>query len=429
MNKTWIFATMALTLAASCSRDKDVDNLDNNNKIDDTTIEEIVLGAGQSVSVTPASRGIGAVGDLAATNSWNGETVYVYGINTKATGDAQFAINGQAATAPVPVTDPDPVAVASGALTWTGADVHYYYNGNDVYDFYGAHVDKDAIATPETAMKIIAGTDLTTDGWAVNVTINGSQDLMVAKTDKANDITNAEAGKDPDEDLKGAKAQDYLYSAWSARRGVTPNLVFTHLLSRLNFQAKCGSNPIPGTDEGAKDMIKITKIEVLDVYSTGKLQIIPTVSTPQGFTPDAKPTEEPKVNFVVFAESTGALAPLEALQPVDIVSADYVPVGADLLVYPEQQYNVVIYTQQDMNEDDTIQDNEQGEISTTIKLAGDAPFVAGAMYDISITVYGLEEITVNATLTAWTPGGEVTIDPDQMEEDNTEGETEPEPLP
>ena len=97
MNKTWIFATMALTLAASCSRDKDVDNLDNNNKIDDTTIEEIVLGAGQSVSVTPASRGIGAVGDLAATNSWNGETVYVYGINKNATGDAQFAINGQAA--------------------------------------------------------------------------------------------------------------------------------------------------------------------------------------------------------------------------------------------------------------------------------------------------------------------------------------------
>lgn len=416
MNKTWIFATMVLTLAASCSRDKDVDNLDNNNKIDDTTIEEIVLGAGQSVSVTPASRGIGAVGDLAATNSWNGETVYVYGINKNATGDAQFAINGQAATAPVPVTDPDPVAVASGALTWTGADVHYYYNGNDVYDFYGAHVDKDAIATPETAMKITAGTNLTTDGWAVNVTINGSQDLMVAKTDKANDITNAEAGKDPDEDLKGAKAQDYLYSAWSARRGVTPNLVFTHLLSRLNFQAKCGSNPIPGTDEGAKDMIKITKIEVLDVYSTGKLQIIPTVSTPQGFTPDAKPTEEPKVNFVVFAESTGALAPLEALQPVDIVSADYVPVGADLLVYPEQQYNVVIYTQQDMNEDDTIQDNEQGEISTTIKLAGDAPFVAGAMYDISITVYGLEEITVNATLTAWTDGGEIEIDPDDMPE-------------
>lgn len=408
MNKTWILATMALTFAASCSRDKGIDNQSDNNKIDDTTIEEIVLGAGQSVSVSPKSRGIGAVGDLEATNSWNGETVYVYGINKNATGDAQFAINGQAATAPVPVTDPAPAAVASGALTWAGADVHYYYNGNDIYDFYGVHVD-DAVSTPETAMKITAGKDLTTDGWAVNVTINGSQDLMVAKTNKANDITAASNPEvsSPTDDAK-------LYSAWSARRNVTPNLVFTHLLSRLNFQAKCGSDPIPGIGQDAKDMIKITKIEVLDVYKTGKLQIIPTESTQQGFTPDAKPTEDPKNNFTVFAESTDALAPLTALQPVDIVTNQYVAVGADLLLYPEQQYNIVIYTEQDKNQDDTIQENEKGQISWTIKLDDDAPFVAGAMYDINITVYGLEEIFVNATLTAWTDGGEVTIDPDQM---------------
>lgn len=407
MNKTWILATMALTFAASCSRDKGIDNQSDNNKIDDTTIEEIVLGAGQSVSVTPKSRGIGAVGDLEATNSWNGETVYVYGINKNATGDAQFAINGQAATAPKPGT-PDPATVASGALIWGEDDVHYYYNGNDVYDFYGAHVD-DAVTEPETNMLIGTGTVLATTGFAVDVTLDGSQDLMVAATNKANDITAANNPEvtSPTDDAK-------LYSAWSARRDVTPNLVFTHLLSRLNFQAKCGSDPIPGTGQDAKDMIKITKIEVLDVYKTGKLQIIPTESTQQGFTPDAKPTEDPKNNFTVFAESTDALVPLTALQPVDIVTNQDVAVGADLLLYPEQQYNIVIYTEQDKNQDDEIADNEMGQISWTIKLADNAPFVAGAMYDINITVYGLEEIFVNATLTAWTDGGEVTIDPDQM---------------
>lgn len=420
MNKTWILATMALTFAASCSRDKGIDNQSDNNKIDDTTIEEIVLGAGQSVSVTPKSRGIGAVGDTATANSWNGETVYVYGINTKATGDAQFAINGQTATAPVRTGDPDPTPVASGALTWTEADVHYYYNGNDVYDFYGAHVD-DAVTEPETNMLIGTGTVLATTGFAVDVTLDGSQDLMVAATNKANDIT---AASNPE--VSSPKDDAKLYSAWSARRDVTPNLVFTHLLSRLNFQAKCGSNPIPGTAPDAKDMIKITKIEVLDVSNAGKLQIIPAKSTPQGFTPDI---EAPKDTFVVFKESTGPLVKLEEMDPVQIITDKYVAVGADLLVYPEEKYNIVIYTEQDMNKNDKIEENERGKISWELKLKENpegtpVPFKAGDMYDINITVYGLKNIQVNATLTAWGDGEDIEIDPDDMPEIPT---TEPEP--
>lgn len=415
MNKTWILATMALTLAASCSRDRDVDNQDNN-KIDDTTIEEIVLGTGQNVSVTPNSRGIGAVGDTATANSWKGETVYVYGINNNATGDAQFAINGQAATAPTP-GEPTPATVASGALTWVGTDVHYYYNGNDVYDFYGAHVDdavviptEPANATIDTVMHIKPAEY--TDGFAIDVKIDGSQDLMVAKTNKAQDITDAENSTEVQSPRDDAK----LYSAWSARRKVVPNLVFTHLLSRLNFQAKCGSNPIPGTAPDAKDMIKITKIEVLDVSNAGKLQIIPAKSTPQGFTPGI---EAPKDTFVVFKESTGALVKLEEMDPVQIITNKYVAVGADLLVYPEEKYNIVIYTEQDMNKNDKIEENEKGKISWELKLKENpegtpVPFKAGDMYDINITVYGLENIKVNATLTAWGDGEDIEIDPDDM---------------
>ena len=102
MKKEWLLAMCATAMMASCAKDKTI-ALDNGA---DGTPEEIILGAGQYLSaeveqgqpMKAASRGIGSVGDLAAANNWDGETVYVYGIVSTLTGDAQFAINGEAAT-------------------------------------------------------------------------------------------------------------------------------------------------------------------------------------------------------------------------------------------------------------------------------------------------------------------------------------------
>ncbi len=384
---------MSLLLMASCSSENVLDN-QGGDPLDETTVQEIVLGSGMSVSVNPRSRGIGAVGDTEGTNAWNGELVYIYGINTSATGDAQFYINAQTANTPA--------AVATGQLTWATPGVAYYYSGNDIMDFYGAHVD-DAVTANE--MPVAAGTNLSTTGYAVNVTFNGIQDLMVAGTDKAADITAANNA----EQVTVADVAK-LYSSWSARRKVVPNLIFNHLLTRLNFQAKCGTSPIPGVGANAIDMIKITKLEVVDVYNSGSLQIIPTATTAQGLTPTAKDAQNP-VNFEVFNEGTGLLT---ALQPVNIVSSELVPVGADLLVYPEQSYKIVIHTEQDKNSDGTIQESEKTKTNWTIQLADGAPFVAGNMYDINIIIYGLEDIKVNASLTVWGDGGDITIDPDDI---------------
>lgn len=414
MNKTWILATMALTLAASCSRDKGIDNQSDNNKIDDTTIEEIVLGAGQSVSVTPKSRGIGAVGDLEATNSWNGETVYVYGINTKATGDAQFAINGQAATAPVPTGDPDPMAVASGALTWTGADVHYYYNGNDVYDFYGAHVD-DAVSTPETNMLIGTGTALSTTGFAVNVTLDGSQDLMVAKPTRKDDIDKANATLEPDIVYTDSTK---LYSAWSARRHVIPNLQFKHLLTRLKFQAVCGNTKAPS----AGSEIYIDSIKIAGAVNKGSLQIIPsTTVTEQKFT--AADTDNTGDFYVKKAASDPDTSKdLEDLIPVAVTSIDdEAPneIGEDLLLVPAESYDVYIYVSQTLNgkkQKNIV--NKVIEASTVTNsegtTAGKTEFMQNEIYNINIKVYSIEEIVVNATLKPWEEGGNVSIDEEEI---------------
>lgn len=414
MNKTWILATMALTLAASCSRDRDVDN-QVNNKIDDTTIEEIVLGAGQSVSVTPASRGIGAVGDLEATNSWSGETVYVYGINTKATGDAQFAINGQAATAPADN--------AKGVLTWNQVmvddvptDPHYYYNSNDIYDFYGVHVD-DAVPVPtqvpqptlDDMMKIEAETDLT-NGFAVDVVLDGSQDLMVAKADKAQDIKDASNPDVTEDDV------NKLYSAWSARRKVTPNLKFDHLLTRLRFQVICGNETAP---TGGKD-IYIDSIKIDKAVYKGSLQIIPSTKDPlveQGLTP----VTADSIEFCVKQNPTdGDDKNLVKLKPVAVKSVDNENpdvIGEDLLMIPAVYYDVTIYASQTLNgkkEFNVVKKRIQaGQVMPSAGGEAKTKFAKNEIYYINIVVRSIEEIKVNASLNPWVEGGNITIDDEE----------------
>lgn len=395
MKKEWLLAMCATAMMASCAKDKTV-ALDNGGS---EAPEEIILGAGQYLSaevegqpMKAASRGIGSVGDLEATNDWNGETVYVYGIVSTLTGDAQFAINGEAATAPKNGTSG---ATVTSALTWSNTDTHYYYDGNNLYDFYGCHVDDAA-----TDMVIPTGTDLVNNGFSVPVTINGTQDLMVAMPDKNSDIT--ADGVDQVE----VTTTDNLYSAWSSRRGVKPNLVFKHVLTRLTFKAKCGNATVPTPP------VKITSIQVTGAISEGTLTIIPANSGTQGFVAGATTAD--------FALMAPASAPetskdLETFTEKEIANVDPDPfeeIGAPMMLVPGEKYTIVITTEQDMNGNTTIEDNERGTITKEITFNGG--FLAGANYNINITVYGLESIDINATLTAWTEGGNIEIDPDDI---------------
>lgn len=417
MNKTWIFATMALTLAASCSRDKDVDNLDNNNKIDDTTIEEIVLGAGQSVSVTPASRGIGAVGGITGDNNWNEETVYVYGINNgayKAVGATKtVVINADQAKAPN--------AVAKGDLTLTG---QYFYNGNDVYDFYAAHID-DAVLVDPTSMDIPLKTEPVgskepedlSNGFFVKLTIDGTQDIMVASTDKSADITAVVDGEVQDTDAD----KERVYSAWSARRDVVPNLKFNHLLTQLRFNARTGSNsPII---EPA-NAIKIKSIEVKNVVNTGTLTIIPGGANPaQGFEAD---TDAPKVSFwakQIPANKGEKLAdfPEAGVDVTTPVSEDHEPVSAPMLLYPQDTYEIVITTSQTPVGGTEVVGTIEGTLKVAKAEGGDAAntsgiFDPGVLYDVNITVYDVEKIEISGELIEWKYGGSIDVDPDDVNE-------------
>lgn len=394
MKKEWLLAMCATAMMASCAKDKTI-ALDNGA---DGTPEEIILGAGQYLSaeveqgqpMKAASRGIGSVGDLGTENNWNGETVYVYGIVPALTGDAQFAINGEAATAPAGT----PGATVTSTLAWTATGKHYYYDGNNLYDFYGCHVDDAATA----AMTIPTGTnfDLATAGFSVPVTIDGTQDLMVAMPDKSKDI----------EGNLEVTATDNLYSAWSSRRGVKPNLVFQHVLTRLTFKAKCGDASAPAQP------VKITSIQVTGAISNGTLTVIPANSGTQGFVAGTT-----TANFALMGTNldpeTQKLANFSGKDITNVDPVDFEQIGASMMLVPGGEYTIVITTEQDMNNNSTIETNEKGTITKKITYTGG--FVAGTNYNINITVYGLQEIAVNATLTAWNEAGEdIEIDPDDI---------------
>lgn len=396
MKKEWLLAMCATAMMASCAKDKTI-ALDNGA---DGTPEEIILGAGQYLSaeveqgkpMKAASRGIGSVGDLGTENkpnNWNGETVYVYGIVPALTEkDGQFAINGEAATAPAGTAG----ATVTSTLAWATDNKHYYYDGNNVYDFYGCHVDDAATE----AMTIPAGTKLADDGFSVPVTIDGTQDLMVAMPDKSKDI----------EGNLEVTTTDNLYSAWSSRRGVKPNLVFKHVLTRLTFKAKCGDASAPAQP------VKITSIQVTGAISDGTLTVIPANSGTQGFVAGTT-----TANFALMGTNldpeTQKLANFSGKDIANVDPVDFEQIGASMMLVPGGEYTIVITTEQDMNNNSTIETNEKGTITKIITYTGG--FVAGTNYNINITVYGLQEIAVNATLTAWNEAGEdIEIDPDDI---------------
>lgn len=394
MNRTRIlFAALTIGILTGCSKDSGTPVDGDSGK---KTSDEITLGVKQTILNTDIkTRGIGGIGSSdESANTWNGETLYIYAVSSEST---DIVPTNEQAKAPT--------GNATGAIAWTGTDKHFYYGSSSINSFYGYHIDDAAGDTP-------LPTGNATDGFSIPFEIDGTQDLMVATTNKTADITSA--GGD---DLIGKEAN--LYSAWSARRNVVPNLIFKHLLSRLKFTVKAGNQTTVDAS------VSITKVEVYS-KSKGNLVVVPSAdgtTVTQGLSnveslPEDLTTATP---FKLMQAPTDGTTNLIDLLPVT-ATADPVPVGESMLVIPDDSYKMIVTTSQEINGV-----AQTGTITTTLEkpskngVVADS-FVEGNVYTINIVVYGLEEIKVNATLTAWIDGGEITIDPDN-EPDHTPAPT------
>ena len=405
MKKLFLMGAVAsLGLLASCSSD---DDLSTGGKND---LQQIKIGMGVQATVG-TTKGTGTVGSVGEENNkWAGQAINIYMFNKGTLDVAQFEgadiYNNAAFYAPT--------AASTGLATAADHSVKYYPT-QAAFDFWGYRLD-DAIqgepAVSEDGQKQEVGFEL-----------DGSQDIMVGKANPT------------EEDLTKCADEAKIYSAYAARRGVQPDIVFKHLLSRLVFSITGGNKDACDDTYG----VKVTGIKVKSKY-TGKLIV--------AYTPDAEvtnelvPTEDVK-DLVLMQRATddtngnNNLVTLEAKNPQWDTEADKAKktnIGEAILAVPADNYELTIELSQKVktqeaydepkpeggsNHHDAEYDFKKFSYKDVIKLTDDV-FKAGYSYNVNITVFGLSEIKINTTLTPWVDGGNIDMNP---EDEGTPGVT------
>lgn len=429
MKKMFLFALAAAGMLTACSND---DTLGGNGE-QNVSEQQIRLGVASSKVQT---RGTGTVGGMTdAENVWAGQTLWVYMLQKGSMDLAYYkapAVGG-VATPDVEVfnnkkfTAPDAANNTKSGLATTADGTIAYYPVSGNYDFWGYRVDDAAGATP--VVKTVDDTGAAVEAnvatkRVVDITIDGSQDIMAGK-----------AVPSTDEVTKLGNYADNFYSAYAARKGVQPNITFNHLLTRFTFEVRAGSKATAGLPAGGNtDAVKVTGVSV-DSKTTGTLTVAYTGATKEAaelltFTGDASALTL-KQRDAALADNN---APLVALEPVSLTwtddaatMGDVIKVGEALLVAPgETEYPLTISLSQDVLEQLTgAKVTKPLEQKATIKMDGVKAFEPGKSYKVTITVYGLQEIEVTATLVPWADGGSIDIDDDR---NPNEGEyTEPTP--
>ena len=495
MRKSFIFATMAAAaLFAGCSSSDDLASNPGEEGID-TDAEKVAIEIGvASRGANMTMRGTGTVGDIAGqtTNIWNGEQINVLMYNINADGTPTFNFtggntplyNGTALVTPLtientasgiakeissgdPYTDPTTAKYKVKYYPTTGrSDFWGYYLGG-----YGA-VAANASAASDGGT-LIEKDDVTIPYRSVKFEIDGTHDLMVAKAPTTANIT----GIDPtiftaealttkqDAEITGdpTRAKANSYSATAARQGLQPDLVFKHVLSRLQFKV------VAGNQKAADCGVKVTAIKVRSKktgqlivaydYSKGAIEtakrvIWGDVLAEEDF--DGDPaiaagdvvTDNKYFPALALQERTGGDPydrTMKALTPVALTWADATPgtgtdiktVGEALLVAPQDSYYIIVeYTINSGSEaawynnppsdltpgpitpgtDPVAQPPLESKVVRTTKESdGVTPkaFAAGESYLITITLYGPEQIKITATLTGWSQSDtNIAVDPD-----------------
>lgn len=366
MKKLFVFAIAATCVVAAC----------NKNPLP-TPEDETPVAVQFNTKTIDAS----VTRTKAAIDAWTGnEELHIYGFAVNRQGGtddgAQIAlgsgrydldnpfINNVSAQSPSQGTELD-VDNPNGQ---DGEPFYYDINTSVVYDFYGYYFGTADLGEASKA----------NDAITYPVTIDGTQDLLYATTDKATDVQ---------KDDQGRVAVHQAYGSWAARRDVQPTLNFKHALSQFTFNVKKGVGSYSGT---------LTVEEIQIVGSN-------------------------KGNLTVVGENLGYVAAADddqndsfKLSSLNIVPGtnDYSPVQGVLMVAPNQASVTVKVTM-----GATLYSPNDGKIVYEFELPansidGKTAFLAGESYKVNIIVYGPEEVKFEVDLAPWTPGGEINYNPD-----------------
>lgn len=369
-----------------------------------------------------------------AENVWAGQTLWVYMLQ-KGSMDLAYYKSPAVGTTAAAETEvfnnkkfkaPNTADNTKSGLATTADGTIAYYPVSDNYDFWGYRVD-DAAVGGDPVVKTVDDTGAEVEAnvatkRVVDIKIDGSQDIMAGKAvPSADEVTKL-----------GGYAENF-YSAYAARKGVQPNITFNHLLTRFTFEVRAGSKATAGLPAGGNtEAVKVTGVSV-NSKTTGTLTVAYTGATKEAadlltFTGDASPLKLQQRSATAVDNND----PLVALEPVSLTwtdenaaMGDVLKIGEALLVAPgETEYPLTIALSQDV-----LQKVGEAKVTmpleqkATIKMDGAKKFEPGKSYKVTITVYGLEDIRVTATLVPWADGGSIDIDDDR---NPNEGEyTEP----
>lgn len=419
MKKMFFFALAAAGMLTACSNE---DTLGGNGE-QNVSEQQIRLGVASSKVQT---RGTGTVGGMTdAENVWAGQTLWVYMLQKGSMDLAYYKSPAVGSTAAAETevfnnkefTAPDAANNTKSGLATTADGTIAYYPVSGNYDFWGYRVDDAVTGTPDVKLVDDTDNEVAADQATkrvVDIVINGSQDIMAGK-----------AVPSADEVTKLGNYADNFYSAYAARKGVQPNITFNHLLTRFTFEVRAGSKATAG--EGASGNTEAVRVQGVSVESltNGKLTVAYKGETKEAadlltFTGDASP-------LTLKQRAAGAAdnnVPLVDLVEVpltwpavgDATIGDVIPVGEALLVAPGQtEYPLTIALAQKVKKNvaDAEKEDMALEQKATIKMDGTKKFEPGKSYKVTITVYGLEEIEVTATLVPWADGGSIDIDDDR----------------
>lgn len=299
---------------------------------------------------------------------------------------------------------------ADGGLEWADGDgkVYYNYTHQDYkYDFFLYHIDDATVSNFNRQQ----------DEISFDVEIDGTQDIISGvASPSGSDIERLEneSNKEFLYDLKNE--QNYVYSTLLAHRGVHPNFKVRHELVRFRFFIKKG-------DEMAGDI----SIRDIIIHGNDKAR----------FTVAAQDAEKVGLDFAAYPKHTR-----DFHLPEKSVSADgsisYTPtdatginpekydlkqmnvgemtqIGDDLLMASQCSYMLTLRCQQKIiqNGEDVIR-TFSPVYTLSLQDTPDIPLTPGALYNVNISVYGLQEIQIQTEGLEWKKGHDINLDDEEM---------------
>ncbi len=310
------------------------------------------------------------VATKAPVEDWEGsETIQLFAFHSDAAGDPSYE------EANAYIKD---VAGTIGTETsgkWSVAITgQYYYKQGKYYTFLGYFLGGATAGSPAITY---TSTDVT-----LKATIDGTNDVMIAQTNKDTDKTAAGYTGD-------------VYTATSARKNVVPNLVFEHVLSKFDISVKAGGK----ADE---QQMKVNAIRVKKQSCDGTIDIVAKTTAFDGTATDLTLMND------AGAAAIHTLVTADKTTPVKLGSAMVAPAQAKVIleVDVEDKYSA---TETLKVEVDATKVMQSGSTTTS---AGLTAFKAGEAYNITLVIYDLQQIAVTASITDWVSGGDFTWDED-----------------